>query len=92
MTWIRDSHGLFDYEWCKVIKAQYVVKGCVFIKRMDDLWCVWEPQVSELLEDEAIIATIAFVHNTYWLYHSWSMPNNEIDNKNWDNLAWIIVK
>ena len=90
-TWMRDSHGLFDYEWNKIVKTNHIVHGWAFIQRIGDTWFISQPKEYNLIEDASVLATITFIKNNYWLYHSKNPPTQEVE-KNSTTIAWIIVK
>lgn len=91
ITWARDSHGLFDYEWNKVVKTNNIIHGCAFVHRIGDSWYISEPAEYDPIENASVLATIVFMKNKYWIYHSKTPPTQDVE-KNSTSIAWLIVK
>ena len=79
ITWKRNSHGLFDYECNNVVKTSSTIKGWMFVKRIGDVWLTCEPRDFDFLEEDDVLWTIAFINDSYWLYHSWTLIAEDIE-------------
>lgn len=65
LTWLRDSHGLFDYETFQLVKNTLKVEGnCLIVRRGDEVRAVGKHEAE--YEDEKLASVACLNGGVEW--------------------------
>eukprot|EP00826_Nyctotherus_ovalis_P060092 TRINITY_DN8406_c0_g1_i7.p1 TRINITY_DN8406_c0_g1~~TRINITY_DN8406_c0_g1_i7.p1 ORF type:complete len:170 (+),score=16.35 TRINITY_DN8406_c0_g1_i7:180-689(+) len=87
LTWLRDSHGLFDYESFQLVKNTLQVEGdCLIVRRGDEVRAVKKHEAG--YEDERL-ASVACLNGGGFCVSAASLKTIYEDP---EDKVWIVVK